>query len=104
MDAADALALVLLGLAAYRCAALLVLDELPFGAFRDWLHEPQRCPPHPTAERDASAIGYLWTCMSCMSVWTTIAWWGAWQLAPDGTLVAATPFAIAGLARALRPT
>lgn len=88
--------LLILGLAAYRAAAFLVLDDMPFGGFREWLHE--RRPP------DTSAIGYLWTCMSCMSVWTTIITWGAWTLWPKPALLAATPFAIAGLARALRPT
>lgn len=101
----DLLALALLGLAAYRCGALLVADEFPFGAFREWLHDDDRCPPTPppgsTVRPSAVLFGYLWTCMSCMTVWTTIGWWAAWMIWPAGTLIVATPFAVAGLARAL---
>lgn len=33
-------------------------------------------------------------CPYCLGFWLGIAWWGAWQIWPHGTLVAATPWAI----------
>lgn len=99
----NALTLTLLGLAAYRSAALLVDDEIPFGGFREWLLERRPALPwHDdlNVEHPGSLFSYLWTCMSCMSVWTTAAWWTAWWIWPTPTLTLAGPFAVAGLARA----
>lgn len=37
------------------------------------------------------------TCPFCAGFWISVAWWGAWQLWPHGTLVVAAVSAIAGL-------
>lgn len=93
-----ALQLVILALAAYRLAALLVFDEFPFGVVREYVWT--RWPP-PRGEVPGSAFGYLWTCPSCMSVWTTAALFVPWLFWPEGTTVVAAPIAVAGGARAL---
>lgn len=36
-------------------------------------------------------------CPWCSGAWIGLAWWGAWQEWPHGTLVAAAPFAISAL-------
>ena len=96
----DFLALALLALAAYRSAAFIVQDEVPFGPARDAALR-RWPPPNPFDGTPGYRRGYLLTCMSCMTVWTGVAWWGAWMLWPRPTLIAAGPFAVAGLARAL---
>lgn len=44
-------------------------------------------------------------CPYCLGFWVALAWWGAWQIWPEGTLIAATPFALSaaliGIAKAL---
>lgn len=33
-------------------------------------------------------------CPFCLGFWTALAWWGAWQLWPHGTVVVAVPLAL----------
>lgn len=69
---------VLLALAAWRTWKLLAEDEIlgrPLGEIR------RRCE---------GLVG----CPFCLGAWLAILWWGAWQVWPHGSLVAAAPFAI----------
>lgn len=72
--------LVLLALAAYRSWRLLAVDEVldePRATLLDrapWLQKWIYCP---------------W----CCGFWVSLAWWGAWEAWPRGTLVAAAPMA-----------
>lgn len=51
-------------------------DTVPDG-YREWLTIWLECP---------------W----CCGFWVTVAWWGAFEMWPHGTLVAAAPWAISG--------
>lgn len=53
--------LTVLGLATYRLTRLIIRDEL-FSRPRDWFWK--KFPP------ESSQLGYLLTCVWCMSVWT----------------------------------
>lgn len=74
------LELVLLGLAAYRTWKLLAEDTILDGA------------------RDRMGYGLKFLrCPWCSGFWIALAWWGAWQLWPHGTLVAAGAAAISAV-------
>jgi hypothetical protein len=89
--------LVLLGLAAYRIYRLLAMDTL-LDTPRAWLvglggwKEGQ---PVPRGYRHR--IAEFLVCAWCLGFWLSLAWWGAWQQWPHGTLVAAAPFAISAV-------
>lgn len=96
---------LLLALAAWRVFHLVAFDDI--------LDRPRRyvtrLSPSWRQEGDATGETYRegvagWiTCPYCMGFWVALAWWGAWELWPHGTLVAAAPLAInAGLIGAQR--
>jgi len=85
--------------AAWRVFSLLSRDDL--------LDRPRRYVtrvPATWKEGDAppltaryGLIEFL-QCPACFGFWVALAWWGAWQAWPHGTLVVAVPFALsAGL-------
>lgn len=90
---------VLLGAAAWRVFHLLAFDDV--------LDRPRRYvtrlgskweedgDPVPSDYRIRFA-NWL-TCPYCFGFWVALSWWGAWQVYPHGTLVAATPFLLSAL-------
>jgi hypothetical protein len=85
---------ILLGLAAFRVWKLLgddtILDKprawVVYG-FRKWRG-------NGTATYAEDFISCPW----CLGFWVGLVWWGAYELWPHGTTVAAVPFAIAAIA------
>ena len=37
-------------------------------------------------------LGKFLQCPNCLGFWVTLAWWGAWEVWPTETLIAAVPF------------
>lgn len=75
----------LLGLAAWRTFQLLAADDL--------LDTPRR---YVTSRLSEYWEDFL-TCPYCAGFWMALAWWAAWQVWGDSTLVAATPFALSAV-------
>lgn len=74
-------ALALLGLAAYRTWKIAAEDKISEGVRKRYLGRRVR-------------IAQFVNCPWCFGFWIALAWWGAWQAWPHGTLVAAAPLAI----------
>ena len=78
----------LLALAAWRTFQLVAEDDIlnrPRAVIFGWLGNDT-----PRAGRFADFI----QCPYCLGFWVALAWWGAWQVWEQGTLVAATPLAL----------
>jgi len=80
----DWIELALLGLAAWRTWALLALDDI--------IARPRRY----VTSRFPGVEDFL-DCPFCSGFWIALGWWGAWQLWPQGTLVAAGAVSIAAI-------
>jgi hypothetical protein len=90
---------VLLALAAWRVFHLLAFDDL--------LDRPRRYVTRlglkweedgdPVPANYRIRFANFLTCSFCFGFWVALAWWGAWQVWPHGTLVAATPFLLSAL-------
>lgn len=78
------LALTLLSLAAWRTWVLIVQDDI--------LNGPRRYVTEGRPKVDAFLI-----CPYCSGFWVALGWWGAFQLWPHGSLVAASAAAISAL-------
>lgn len=72
---------LLLALATYRVWRLLAEDTI-LDRPRDWL-----------LSRSA-VLDAMVPCVWCLGTWVGLAWWGAWQAFPHGTLVAAGACAV----------
>lgn len=78
---------VIIGLAGWRLASLLVTEEGPgliFMRFRMWLgvrEEP--------GEQSSGFFPLVFSCMWCMSVWTTLLAAGIWYLEPVAVMIVA---------------
>lgn len=90
--------LALLGLAAWRTFQLLAFDSI--------LDKPRRYVTRlPQEWKDGDEIPKSYReyitlfieCPYCAGFWVALAWWGAWQIWPHGTLVVATVFALSAL-------
>ena len=78
--------LALLGLAAYRTWRLLAEDSI--------LDKPRlRLYQRSRKESFVNFVGCPW----CFGFWISLAWWGAWQLWPHDTLVAAGVMALSAV-------
>lgn len=91
-------ALVLLALGAWRVWRLIALDDITDKPRRyitglGWNWKEGHSPPKGYRERLADFI----QCPYCLGFWVALAWWGAWQAWPHGTLVVAAPFAISAV-------
>lgn len=85
----DLVSLVVLGLATFRIARFLVIDELFSGARnRLW----KKFPP------ETNKFGYLFTCMWCMSVWTASLLVISRIIMPTITLYICLVFALSAIA------
>lgn len=91
-------ALILLALAAFRIWRLLAEDDI--------LNRPRRFivrVPRLWKEGDPPPAGVYYgivefiECPYCLGFWVALAWWGAWQIWPHGSLVVAVPFALSAL-------
>jgi hypothetical protein len=83
-----------LAAAAWRVFQLIALDEILEGPRRyvtrlgkTWKKDGD---PIPKAYREKLAL--FLTCPYCAGFWIALAWWGAWQMWPTETLIAATPW------------
>ena len=95
----------LLALAAWRIFHLLAFDTIFDSPRRKLLrlNKTWKQEGDATGENYREAWGLFITCPYCAGFWIALAWWGAWQIWPHGTLVAATPFVInAGVIAAQR--
>lgn len=96
MDIPNWYELVFLALAAWRTFQLVSDDDI-LDRPRRWLLRLD-----PAWEKDGDPVGddyrFEWgsfiTCVYCCGFWISVAWWGAWQIEPHWTLVAAAPFVI----------
>lgn len=86
---------ILIALAVLRLYWLLssdtVLDKPRSKALRlatDW----STGQPIPSNYR--ARLGEFLLCSRCLGFWLSLAWWGAWQLWPNGAVVVAVPFAL----------
>jgi hypothetical protein len=90
-------AAILLALAAWRTFRLLskdiILDSLRSRVVG--LHGWKEGKPVPPGYRET--LGEFLVCPACLGFWLALGWWGAWQVWPHGTLVAATPFALSAI-------
>lgn len=97
MEVPDWWQFLLLALATYRTWRLLaedtVLDNPRARAvgLTDW-SEGQRTPSNYRA-----GLAEFLTCPACSGFWLSLIWWAAFQTWPQGTVVAATPFAISAV-------
>ena len=73
---------VLLALAAWRTWLLIAEDTI--------LDRPRR-------RIRSEAVGEWLTCPRCAGFWVGLAWWIGWLAWPHGTLLAATPMALAAV-------
>lgn len=69
----------LLALAAFRTWKLLAEDTILDGLRR-----------HVTSERASMFIACCW----CSGFWVALGWWGAWEIWPHGTTIAAVPLVL----------
>lgn len=88
--------IALLSLAAWRIFQLIAFDSI--------LDQPRRYVTRlgkkwekegdviPKEYREKWAL--FLTCPYCLGFWIGLAWWGAWQVWPHGTIVAAVPWII----------
>lgn len=88
--------LVLLALAAWRTFQLISDDDILDRPRRyllrigkEWEKEGD-----PVPDNYRLHVGEFITCPYCAGFWIGVAWWGAWQIWPHGTLVVAVPFVI----------
>ncbi len=95
----------LLALAAWRVFHLLAHDDILDTPRRRILRlsEGWQREGDATGENYREKWALFLTCPYCAGFWIALAWWGAWQIWPHGTLIAATPFVLnAGVIAAQR--
>ena len=90
--------LIVLGLAVFRIFRLIGEDTI-LDTPRAWL---VRLPKDweegdPLPEDYREKLAEFITCPWCCGFWLALLWWGAWELWPEWTLVAATPWALSCL-------
>lgn len=76
---------ILIGLAAWRIASLLVNEDGPFNVFG-------RLRGLLGLNTPGEITGFLPTlfgCIWCISIWTALAMWGLWELEPIAVVVIA---------------
>ena len=86
--------LALLGMAAFRVYRLIAMDTLldTIRARFVGLHGWREGQIVPKTYRQGAAEFLI--CPWCLGFWVALAWWGAWQIWPHGTLIVAAPLAI----------
>lgn len=99
MSIPDWYALVLLALASFRSWRLLAEDDILDRPRRyvtrlgsTWQKEGDQLP-----KDYRMGLNNFLTCPWCLGFWMALAWWGAWQAWPHGTLVVSVPLALSAL-------
>ena len=98
MNIPDWYTLLLLTLAGFRTWRLLSEDELLDWPRRrllrlgDWQEEGDSVPANYR-----KTLGAFVGCAYCLGAWIALGWWIAWQVWPNGTTIAAVPFALSAL-------
>lgn len=87
-------AFILVSLAAFRTTRLVGWDTILDGP-RDLL--TKRSTATAVHSRYRPGVDKFLHCAWCLGFWVALAWWGAWELWPHATTVAATPFAIGAI-------
>jgi len=95
---------LLLALAAYRVTRLIGWDTLT-ERLRNWVLVKQVIGQVEGRDGEtrrvlvarSSLLAKLINCPWCLGWWVAVAWWAAWLVWPAGSLVVATPFAIAAI-------
>lgn len=99
--------LALLALAAWRVFQLVGDDDILDRPRRYLLRLGDQWEKEgdPVPDNYRINLGIFISCPYCAGFWIALAWWGAWQIWPHGSLVIAVPFAISagvvGLAKIL---
>lgn len=92
---------MIIGLAAYRLALLLVDDNGPFDVLSHFRHLIRADKMEITSAGvtfGTDGWSRLWACMRCVGFWTTLACVGCWQYVAHGTVEVVAIWAIAHLA------
>lgn len=89
VDNISALHFVVLALMVYRLTRFFIADTL-FEPVRDWIFSKK--PPH------TSALGYLFTCEWCISLWIALPTMLFYALFPSTTFLVGCIFALSALA------
>ena len=91
--------LALLALAAWRVFQLIAFDSILDQPRRyvtrlgDW--QEANDPKHVNLPKEyREKLGLFINCPYCAGFWIGLAWWGAWQIWPHGTIVVAVPWVI----------
>jgi len=87
-------AFVLIAVASYRVWRLLAEDTILDRPRRWALRLGSWREGQPAPEGYRAKVGEFVACPWCMGFWIALAWWGAWQLWPEGAVVPAVPFAL----------
>ena len=90
----DGLEILVLSLATWRIAALLVLEDGPFGVFarfRRTIGVEMDRDGNPVAMNEAAA---LFSCVWCASVYIALGLFLLWLWKPEITMLASAPLAI----------
>lgn len=88
---------LILSLATWRVSSLLVEEEGPhciFSKLRDWIDVKEDEEGNRHGENE---LGYVFSCIWCMSLWVGLAWFTFWLLAPRPAVFVATPLALTAL-------
>lgn len=93
MDFPSWYGLVLLALAAFRTWKLVGEDTI-LDAPRAWFIYWWRSR---VSAKAAEYVRDLLECPWCAGFWISLLWWGAYELWPHGSLIAATPLALSAL-------
>lgn len=86
---------LLLVAATYRVWRL-VSHDMVTDPVRAWVFPPRKKAGGDTVHRWQYGLEFL-QCPWCAGFWLSLLAWGAWQLWPHGTLVAAAPLAVSML-------
>lgn len=98
MKIPDWFQVVVLSLSSFRVWRLLAEDTILDRPRRrllrlgDWKEEGDLVPA-----TYRKTTGDFLACWWCAGFWVGLAWWGAWQEWPHGTMVTAIPFAISAV-------
>ncbi len=86
----------LLALAAWRLFHLVAFDDILDRPRRyvTRLNKTWKQEGDSTGEQYREGLAAFLTCPYCLGFYVGLSWWGAWQICPNGTLVAATVFAL----------
>lgn len=87
---------LLLGLAAFRTWKLLA-DDTILNRPRNYAYEVVYRRWKSKGTNAKYHLQAFLECPYCLGFWCSVAWWGAWEAWPHGTLVASAPFAIAAV-------